>query len=174
VISSFASNLRCPDDGHLLGANDKGRVKFATCRHCDGLWFSREAIHSRFRAKLPEVTRSKRKKGPPKSGRRCPQCASKLASEDVEGVEIDVCPQCGGVWLDPGEYDAARRRSVKMRLHKEAPFLRPPSMFARAFDWLADYIAHLITEFDNLDSGRAPEPLVRLSLRRKRRDKGTR
>ena len=47
VMSSFAADLRCPDDGHLLQANEKGPVPFAACRHCEGLWFTREAIENK-------------------------------------------------------------------------------------------------------------------------------
>jgi Zn-finger nucleic acid-binding protein len=28
----------------------------------------------------------------------------------VEGIEIDRCPRCDGIWLDAGEYDAVRQR----------------------------------------------------------------
>ncbi len=37
---------------------------------------------------------------------RCPVCeTSDLAISSREGVEIDYCPQCRGVWLDRGELD---------------------------------------------------------------------
>ena len=36
----------------------------------------------------------------------CPVCDDvKLAISSREGVEIDYCPQCRGVWLDRGELD---------------------------------------------------------------------
>jgi Zn-finger nucleic acid-binding protein len=166
VTSSFSADLRCPDDGHLLQANDEGRVPFAACRHCNGLWFSREAIHSRARATLPEGRKHNRRNAPPKGGRACPQCASKLHPEDADGVEIDVCPQCSGIWLDHGEYKAARRRSVRMRLHKEAPSLRPrASKAAHALNRVIDFIGNLYIE---LTEKHRDEPPLRLTPRRKR------
>lgn len=33
----------------------------------------------------------------------CPKCEGKLVESDFEGVKIDVCNQCHGVWLDAGE-----------------------------------------------------------------------
>ena len=37
---------------------------------------------------------------------KCPVCAdATLAMMDRQGVEIDYCPQCRGVWLDRGELD---------------------------------------------------------------------
>ena len=36
----------------------------------------------------------------------CPVCDNvKMREVDREGVTIDVCPQCKGVWLDRGELD---------------------------------------------------------------------
>jgi uncharacterized protein len=37
---------------------------------------------------------------------KCPVCSdASLAMMDRQGVEIDYCPQCRGVWLDRGELD---------------------------------------------------------------------
>jgi Zn-finger nucleic acid-binding protein len=35
----------------------------------------------------------------------CPRCSNELRAQRREGVEIDVCRQCGGIWLDRGELD---------------------------------------------------------------------
>jgi uncharacterized protein len=35
----------------------------------------------------------------------CPRCEGALAGHLVEGVHIDRCNKCGGVWLDPGELE---------------------------------------------------------------------
>jgi Zn-finger nucleic acid-binding protein len=32
---------------------------------------------------------------------------------DRQGIEIDYCPECRGVWLDRGELDKIIERSVK-------------------------------------------------------------
>ncbi|HJV62369.1 MAG TPA: zf-TFIIB domain-containing protein [Albitalea sp.] len=37
---------------------------------------------------------------------KCPTCPdTTLLMTDRQGVEIDYCPQCRGVWLDRGELD---------------------------------------------------------------------
>jgi Zn-finger nucleic acid-binding protein len=36
---------------------------------------------------------------------QCPVDGTTLAMTDRQGVEIDYCPQCRGVWLDRGELD---------------------------------------------------------------------
>lgn len=38
--------------------------------------------------------------------RKCPVDDFTLAQENYEGVTIDVCPHCSGVWLDAGELQA--------------------------------------------------------------------
>lgn len=40
--------------------------------------------------------------------RRCPVDDFTLAPESYEGVEIDRCPHCRGVWLDAGELEAVQ------------------------------------------------------------------
>ena len=41
---------------------------------------------------------------------RCPKDGSRLASRAQDGVEIDECATCGGVWLDAGELKALSQR----------------------------------------------------------------
>jgi uncharacterized protein len=44
---------------------------------------------------------------------KCPSCPdSVLAMTDRQGVEIDYCPQCRGVWLDRGELDKLVERAA--------------------------------------------------------------
>jgi Zn-finger nucleic acid-binding protein len=42
---------------------------------------------------------------------KCPVDNSELAISDRQGVEIDYCPQCRGIWLDRGELDKIIDRS---------------------------------------------------------------
>ncbi|MBI5083169.1 MAG: zf-TFIIB domain-containing protein [Acidobacteria bacterium] len=43
----------------------------------------------------------------------CPTCKVELKIADRQGVEIDYCPQCRGVWLDRGELDKIIERSAQ-------------------------------------------------------------
>ena len=36
---------------------------------------------------------------------RCPNCATEMMLSNKNGVEIDHCPRCRGVWLDRGELE---------------------------------------------------------------------
>ena len=43
----------------------------------------------------------------------CPICIdTNLVMSERQGIEIDYCPQCRGVWLDRGELDKIIERSV--------------------------------------------------------------
>ncbi|MFM2410920.1 MAG: hypothetical protein RL481_1748 [Pseudomonadota bacterium] len=42
----------------------------------------------------------------------CPVCVVPLSMSDRQGIEIDFCPQCRGVWLDRGELDKIIERSA--------------------------------------------------------------
>lgn len=49
----------------------------------------------------------------PGAGMPCPVCAVPLVMSERQGVEIDYCPQCRGIWLDRGELDKIIERSAR-------------------------------------------------------------
>jgi len=43
---------------------------------------------------------------------KCPTCPdTSLVMSDRQGIEIDYCPECRGVWLDRGELDKIIERA---------------------------------------------------------------
>lgn len=42
----------------------------------------------------------------------CPNCKTELKMSERQGVEVDYCPQCRGIWLDRGELDKILERST--------------------------------------------------------------
>ena len=42
----------------------------------------------------------------------CPSCLIDLQITERQGIEIDYCPKCRGVWLDRGELDKIIERTV--------------------------------------------------------------
>lgn len=58
---------------------------------------------------------------------KCPVCTSvNLVMSDRQGVEIDYCPECRGVWLDRGELDKIIERSAS----RETASTPPPPQYA--------------------------------------------
>jgi len=44
---------------------------------------------------------------------KCPTCKEvNLVMTDRQGIEVDYCPECRGVWLDRGELDKIIERST--------------------------------------------------------------
>ncbi|WP_136525026.1 TFIIB-type zinc ribbon-containing protein [Geomonas ferrireducens] len=44
---------------------------------------------------------------------KCPVCNdANLVMSERQGIEIDYCPQCRGIWLDRGELDKIIERSA--------------------------------------------------------------
>ena len=56
----------------------------------------------------------------------CPVCAVPLVMSERQGVEIDYCPQCRGVWLDRGELDKIIERSAREAAPAPQPQAAPP------------------------------------------------
>jgi Zn-finger nucleic acid-binding protein len=53
---------------------------------------------------------------------KCPVCLQPdLVMSERQGIEIDYCPQCRGVWLDRGELDKIIERSAT-----QSPAAPPP------------------------------------------------
>lgn len=48
---------------------------------------------------------------------KCPVCTTvNLVMSERQGIEIDYCPECRGVWLDRGELDKIVERSASQEL----------------------------------------------------------
>jgi uncharacterized protein len=60
---------------------------------------------------------------------KCPVCTNvDLLMSERQGVEIDYCPTCRGVWLDHGELDKIieREQGIMARYQNEPPPPSPP------------------------------------------------
>lgn len=47
---------------------------------------------------------------------KCPSCNETLAMTERQGIEIDYCPNCRGVWLDKGELDKIIEKSLEQQV----------------------------------------------------------
>jgi Zn-finger nucleic acid-binding protein len=55
-------------------------------------------------------------------GMKCPLCVEPdLVMSERQGIEIDYCPKCRGVWLDRGELDKLIERSAGAQVAAPAP-----------------------------------------------------
>lgn len=63
---------------------------------------------------------------------KCPADGTTLVMADRQGVEIDYCPTCRGIWLDRGELDkimdrAAATPAAEAQVTLREPGTQPPS-----------------------------------------------
>lgn len=47
---------------------------------------------------------------------RCPKCGMAMTTSVLSDVEIDVCPDCKGIYLDAGELDKLLQESRRSRV----------------------------------------------------------
>lgn len=67
----------------------------------------------------------------------CPVCNVELQLAERQGVEIDYCPKCRGIWLDRGELDKIIERSEQQSVSRPAA---PPMDYRN--DHHGDYKRH--------------------------------
>jgi Zn-finger nucleic acid-binding protein len=104
---------QCPRCDTELEAALAGTIRVDGCARCGGLWFDAQelgqlareapwhigALESQFRAGAAADSGGM---GSP----RCPLCAVALAEFEypwAQGIHLDGCPRCHGVWVDDGE-----------------------------------------------------------------------
>lgn len=69
----------------------------------------------------------------------CPVDNTELRISDRQGIEIDYCPQCRGIWLDRGELDKLLERTARSPYADEPDRLRTESQTSRDRDDRGDY-----------------------------------
>ena len=58
---------------------------------------------------------------------KCPVDQGELVMSERQGVEIDYCPQCRGVWLDRGELDKIMDRAAQMEVRSDTQPSQQPA-----------------------------------------------
>jgi len=80
------------------------------CFKCRGVWLDRQVV-AKVSPPMAHIAENPlRVQKVAAAGRgleRCPRCQEVPWEVHFLDVEIDVCPYCGGLWLDAGEYRAS-------------------------------------------------------------------
>ena len=101
--------LQCPrcwvmlnkEEVELFGPN----VIIDVCPKCQGIWFDINELEKVLGTQKLDSLLTKRTGTESKSKLKCPRCGAMMDLEYAEDVEIDVCPDCHGAWLDYGELE---------------------------------------------------------------------
>jgi ATP-dependent Clp protease ATP-binding subunit ClpC len=102
--------LRCPRDDSLLASSFLIGVQVFPCPECDGIFIrkdSLERLYESVSAKTPRVftTVSEAGTADVDPSVLCPNDEHSMASRTYVETEVEVCLDCGSVWLDRGEIE---------------------------------------------------------------------
>jgi Zn-finger nucleic acid-binding protein len=96
-------NRTCPRCMEEMWIVERKGQKLDTCIRCRGIWFDVSELDSVLggegRVELlagikPSIRGEKLE---------CPACRGYMEPKDIFGVFVDICPDCGGIWMDAGE-----------------------------------------------------------------------
>ena len=108
--------MKCPACKNPLREKNAGGMTLDLCYGgCGGIWFDAAELE-RVSVSAPAATTLHSIWQIPQSNvqltepRLCPRCPEQVLDRkwfsDLQQVEIDQCPKCGGIWLDAGEFSS--------------------------------------------------------------------
>ncbi len=111
--------MQCPACDKVLTEMHYGHILVDVCDHgCGGTWFDAFELnkvdepHELPGSPAPHVASNKKFTFDAPAKRFCPRCSQQPMRRRFfspkRRVEIDECPQCGGIWLDAGELERIR------------------------------------------------------------------
>ena len=117
------SPLKCPQDQSVLTKRPyEADIQVDVCGQCDGVWLDKgeleriqETVENDYREeleKIPKSTVQAYRIARDQQGHEalaCPSCGSQMSEREhgyCSQINIDVCAECQGIWLDAGELQA--------------------------------------------------------------------
>ncbi len=106
--------MKCPACGNELTTSLAGAVAVDVCEGgCGGVWFDNfelRKIDEDGATAIRSVTRDFNLFLNPAAKRQCPKCPDQVMLRRyfsrLRRTQIEECPNCAGIWLDAGEFDA--------------------------------------------------------------------
>jgi len=81
------------------------------CPKCQGIWFDNNELKKVLGNRILAEYLTKHVGTESRSKLVCPRCGGLMDLEYAEDVEIDVCPDCHGAWLDYGELERLKKKA---------------------------------------------------------------
>jgi Zn-finger nucleic acid-binding protein len=120
--------LRCPADGNLMTRLAMKTVSIDHCAKCGGIWLDARELSAVMAVGgatgVDQGPVGRTDKGFAPGGRNCPRdkaALRKATDPDQPHVELDLCGECGGVFLDAGELSDLSELTLRERIGR---FLR--------------------------------------------------
>ena len=124
--------MKCPKCHTEMVTHDVDGVEVDRCGVCGGMWFDLGEQEQLLKSNseqaktldLGDTARSDANKL--FRDIKCPRCHTdmvKLAHHEQRHIEYEMCGQCGGVYLDSGEFDDLRELTLAEQARKLFPRL---------------------------------------------------
>jgi Zn-finger nucleic acid-binding protein len=105
--------MQCPFDQKELKEIEERGFTYFQCLECKGVWMRERALRAVVKQidpdaaiKVPHADDAGDKKRDNNNLIKCPHDGLYVVEHKLGKVNIDICPACSGVWLDPGELTA--------------------------------------------------------------------
>lgn len=130
MATEISNGLKCPKCLKELKEFSSQDLKLARCFDCNGIWFDKNELKKVIDERDMDLAwmhfdlwSDKEKFNAKKGKKLCPRCKKGMAvlKYDNSEVEVDVCADCGGVWLDSGEFTKIVDFLEKILLKKDVP-----------------------------------------------------
>ena len=114
------------------------------CPQCQGIWFDRKELE-----KMMPIARQKLEMSwrALKQDYRCPRCQAELYefTYPQTEVQVDMCRQCQGLWLDGGEFEAIEQARRALRESGRLTEDDPHQTFSGSIkQFWAEFIEHVV------------------------------
>tara|TARA_R110002124_G_scaffold207248_1_gene373748 strand:- start:1579 stop:1977 length:399 start_codon:yes stop_codon:yes gene_type:complete len=100
-----------------LASEEISGINVLYCEDCQGTWYTNDVILSMKEKEevfsLPDFANNKYSTNTKDSPLSCPEDQSFLQSYLFHNVEIDVCPECSGVWLEKKEREKILSNAIQ-------------------------------------------------------------
>lgn len=81
------------------------------CPTCKGIWLDKGELGKLLQDRKLSNYLTKHIGTKSRSPMVCPRCGMTMDIEKADDIEVDVCLNCGGVWLDQGELEMLKIKS---------------------------------------------------------------
>ena len=110
--------MQCPKCDGELNTKKIEDIEVDQCKRCSGIWFDFDELRQVLDKGTQESLKNRVENNEGDDERRtpCPKCGGNGKMIDVvdpaHDIHIDTCSVCYGQWLDGGEYEKLKEKSI--------------------------------------------------------------
>ena len=89
-----------------MEGSNAGGLPTSECFYCEGVWIPSNTLVEIAKKETPNLDLKKifhKENITCSNNRLCPECCSQLYIIKTQGIEIDICIECSGIFFDKGE-----------------------------------------------------------------------